>query len=210
MTSQKYAIGRIRSIEGRMLDDNKFLRMSEADNFQAAFQVLNETDYAGLLNFDFETMLELSLNELKTLSDLLAPNDRTIKTFWDRYDYENIKVLIKAKREQENNPPLYKCGNIDPGILGNYILKGEGFVDKETKGLIDRAMQIKDNLKMLDFIDQNRPPLPALSENTKYFTSGIEPILLFLINKEEEIKKLGFILECKKNQIPSERIKADV
>ena len=87
MPTDKYTIGRIRAIEARTVNLD---RMIDAEGFTAAFQILNETDYASLLNFDFETMLTLALIELKKLSDQLAPDNQAITLFWSKYDYENI------------------------------------------------------------------------------------------------------------------------
>jgi len=41
----------------------------------------------------------------------------------------------------------------------------------------------------------------------KYLSSGIEPLLGFILAKESEIRTLRFILICKKNRVGAERIR---
>lgn len=208
----KYALGRIRSLESNMLDQNKFFRMAEAKDLQAAFHILNETSYASLLNLDFRTMLDLARQELKTFCEQLFPDNYIIKAVWAKYDFENIKIILKA---HDDNCPLYKCGNIDPELLKRFILKDEDTLPAYYRQLINNAKKIKNTLKLFDFIDQTYQEyknklIPSIPNNAKYFADGIEPILVFLKSKEEEIAKIGFILECKKNQISIDRIKEKI
>lgn len=215
MPEFKYSIGRIRAIEARMLDENKLLRMVDAENFQAAYHILNETDYAEFLSFDFETMLKLALQELKKLSGLLAPKNKAIAAFWAKYDYENIKILIKAKLKNVDPPELFQCGNINPKALKEHILKGADTIEARYKELIARAGKIKGILEMFDFLDNDYAEylaraVPVTDKNAKYFSSGALPILIFLQNKENEIKNIGLILECKKNEVPIPKIKERV
>ena len=194
----KYALGRIRSLESRMLDQNKFLCMADAPNLQSAFSILNETDYAAFLNLDFGTMLIQARRELKKFCEQLFPKNKIILTFWAKYDFENIKILLKAKSK---NCPLYNCGNIDPELLKKYILKEEDTIPKYLKEIIDAAKKSKSVVGLLDFVDQSyeeykSKAISHIPQNAKYFADGIEPILLFLKSKENEIAKIGFILEC--------------
>ncbi|MFC1496175.1 V-type ATPase subunit [Candidatus Margulisiibacteriota bacterium] len=230
MPTDKYTIGRIRSIESRMLDENKLLRMADAESFQQAFNILNETDYAPLLSklnkpFDYELMLEIALKELKYLSQTLAPNNKIIDVIWEKYDYENIKLLIKAKKKNIENPPLLPYGNIDPSLLKEHIMKENGWLPKRLTNTIASAQHINDFLKMFDYVDQqyliylkevaateNAPYLlsKSLLGKAKYKTDGNEPLVAFLFQKEAEIHKIGLILECKENFVPSEQIKQRV
>ena len=153
--------------------------------------------------------------ELKKLTDFLAPQDPIIAAYWARYDFENIKILLKAKLKNLNPPPLYQCGNIPDRNLQEYILKGANTVDLKIKELINAAQKVylgtRDFIKMFEFLDKNyldyyNKTVPPIPRNAKYFASGIIPIVSFLIAKEKEIKKMNLILECKKNHIPSSKI----
>ncbi|NQU16709.1 MAG: V-type ATPase subunit [Candidatus Saganbacteria bacterium] len=162
MPAIKYAIGRIRALEARILDENKLIRMCNAQDFQQAFHILNETDYAELFNktlspFDFDTMLDLARLEIKKFCETVLPKNPIISAFWAKYDYENIKILIVAKLNKKEPPRLFQCGNINTKNLEGYIFKDLNLVGRYTKELISKATKThaesNDILAVFDQID---------------------------------------------------------
>src|SRR3989339_1314207 len=73
-----YAVGRIRSLETKMLDETKLIRMADAPDFQSAYAVLNETSYADHMPalkhpFDFEGLIDLELKSVDKFLCATAP-----------------------------------------------------------------------------------------------------------------------------------------
>lgn len=102
MVKHAYAVGRLRALEARMLDLSQITRMVDAQDLQSAFMVLSETAYSEKIDklsrpFDFEELIRLELASVKALLDDLAPNDPILDVLFKKYDYHNLKVLLKNK-----------------------------------------------------------------------------------------------------------------
>jgi len=143
-TKYAYAVGRIRVLEDRMIDEGKLLRMTDAPDFEAAFSILNETPYAefsGMLKtpFDFEELLHLELNRLKSVLDKLAPRNSILECLWFKYDVNNIKTLVKARYlgRSDVECPLFRVGTIDAEVLRIYIFEQSGELPQEMERMIN-------------------------------------------------------------------------
>lgn len=213
MPTDKLIIGVIRSLEARMLDEAEFIHLISAEGFP----------------FDYEAVLCQSMDELKKLSGSLAPENRSIAVLWERYDYENIKILIKAKFKEVTDPPLFSCGTLDPRKLkekwkelissaeriyadSKDFLAVFDFVDSlYLKHLKTAAEEEKSSLllKWAEYLEDSSKIKPFLKQLdfAKYYTSGMEPLIAFLLNKEAEAKKLSLIYKCKENHMPDVKIK---
>ncbi len=101
-TDFAYSIGLIRALEKTLLTSNEVERMMLANNAEDAFKVFNELDYSknktGIQNVkDFQKIIEEGLMETKTTLDNVTPDKELLNILWYRYDFHNIKTLIKAK-----------------------------------------------------------------------------------------------------------------
>ncbi|MDF2880850.1 MAG: V-type synthase subunit [Clostridiaceae bacterium] len=104
MGNEKYAqaVSRIRAIETKLFDESMLNRMIESSSPEEALKILQETEYANQMQNiknvqDYETILS---NELKKLYDLLynvVPNKALVDIMELKYDYHNIKTLLKGK-----------------------------------------------------------------------------------------------------------------
>jgi len=106
-----YPTGRIRAREIKLLDDSRFERMLESSSADEAYKVLTEADYgfggdAAEDFHSFETLLSDELKKTFMLLYELAPQPEVIKAFQRRYDYFNIKVLIKAELQGVETPSI--------------------------------------------------------------------------------------------------------
>ena len=106
-----YASGLIRAKEPKLLGNSKFARMLDASEAEDAFKVLIEADYgfggsnaAGI--FAFEQLLADEMKKCFMLLLELAPKTAVIEAFQRRYDYFNIKVLLKAELANKDIPPI--------------------------------------------------------------------------------------------------------
>lgn len=104
MGNEKYtqSVSRIRAIETKLFDESRLNRMIESLSPYEALKVLQESEYGNQMQNmknakDYETILA---NELKNLYETLysiVPNKSLVDMMTLKYDYHNIKTLLKGK-----------------------------------------------------------------------------------------------------------------
>ncbi|MDK2814790.1 MAG: V/A-type H+/Na+-transporting ATPase subunit, partial [Thermoanaerobacter sp.] len=97
-----YASGRIRSLENKLLSRAIVERILEVEDMDAVIRVLSETDYASdfeeLENiYDFEKALENSMKKTLEMIKGSLKDHRAVRFFTLKYDYHNLKVLLKSR-----------------------------------------------------------------------------------------------------------------
>ncbi|MFW0861711.1 MAG: V-type ATP synthase subunit C [Dethiobacter sp.] len=114
-----YAVGRIRAMETRLLDRGKIDRMVEAKSAEEALKVLGESEYGEYLAdlgsvHQFEKMLDVELRRIYVELRKFSPEPGLINLFAKKFDYHNLKVLIKANKLAEKRDELLvpEVGNI--------------------------------------------------------------------------------------------------
>ncbi len=154
MDEYHYGVGRIRSLEARMLSPAQLARMAAAADYESAFGVLTETIYAENISklkrpFDFEELCELEILSLKGLMDYLAPENEILSTLFKKYDYLNSKILFRSYFSQNEIVEIYsKAGTIDFDVLKLYIFEGiKEIDDKNILEAIDKAKSTYDQTK---------------------------------------------------------------
>ncbi len=200
-TKFAYAVGRIRVLEDRMVDHAKLLRMIDAPDFETSFSVLNETSYAELFSllktsFDFEELLYLELERLKSLFDRLAPGNLILESLWFKYDALNIKTLIKAKLGEKQSYSLFKVGTIDEEALRYFIFEGTGDIPVRLKELINKVRAEYERNKDPEMIDiiLDRHYFSKLKE-----ASNINrvPFFVHLVNSNIDLANVKIFLRLK-------------
>ncbi|OGC25025.1 hypothetical protein A2291_01760 [candidate division WOR-1 bacterium RIFOXYB2_FULL_42_35] len=177
------------------------LKLSLGHEFIKALLKKPDRDY-------YDNLLKLS----QTISSPLI--NRMVK---QQLDLINIKTLLRSKELEQSKtefkPLLLNPGFIDQDrLLKLYDQTLEEIVTKLSftpyfPSLSDGFKYYKENRSfhlleklMANFILQQ-------FKTAKYLGSGLEPLVGFYLAKEAEIKTVRFILICKKNQVPNERIK---
>ena len=97
-----YASGLIRAKETKLLTDSQYARMLDASSAEEAYKVLTDAGYglgSGSTHsvFAFEQLLADEMKKCFMLLEEIAPKADVIRIFQKRYDYFNIKVLLKAE-----------------------------------------------------------------------------------------------------------------
>lgn len=115
-----YASARIRAREPKLLGNSQFDRMLEAPAAEEAYKVLTEAEYGiegrgttGL--FAFEELLSGEMKKCFMLLSEITPHQEVIKAFQRRYDYFNIKVLLKAELSGAEVPHIL----VDTGTISS-------------------------------------------------------------------------------------------
>lgn len=128
-TKYGFAVGRARVLETKLITLHKFERLVEAKDSEAQMRVLAETDYRSYFE-DFRTpegieeALHTYLASVYKFLEEVTPDPELTTFFRVRYDFHNLKVLLKAKYAEKT---------------GDYIWSGLGTLNIEkVKELIDQ------------------------------------------------------------------------
>ena len=112
---------KIRAMEGSLLDKERMERMVNARSDQEAFAVLTECGYGEFLDMSVETINQvLEVGRQKTMDEVAnaVPDAQIVDVFKLRYDYHNIKVLLKAEAmSQTPDTLLLDLGTIPAKVL---------------------------------------------------------------------------------------------
>jgi len=122
-TKYAYAVGRIRALETRLLDRTAIGRLLEAESAQEVLKVLSEGEYESSLSnireaADFETALNIERERIYTLVDELSLDPHLTQMFRVRWDFHNLKVLLKSSY-------LGESGAVDGALVGSGLIPVE-------------------------------------------------------------------------------------
>ena len=95
-----FAVASVRSMENKLLSQQKLMQMAEAKSAEEALRLLSDTAYGKTQVQDvhqFEEMIETHLEETYTSVAKLIPDEALIDIFLYKNDYHNIKVLSKEE-----------------------------------------------------------------------------------------------------------------
>ncbi|NLM28262.1 MAG: V-type ATP synthase subunit C [Clostridiaceae bacterium] len=155
-----YAAGLIRAKEIRLLDSDRLNRMIEAPDAAEAFKVLTEAEYGYGNTENFYSFEQVLAEEMKKTYDLLAeiaPVPEVVDAFKRKYDYFNIKVLLKAEFSGQEPPQIL----MDTGVFG--------------------AEQIKRIIRERDYNDLSPVMIQAITDTYDAFSRMRDPQAVDLI-----------------------------
>ncbi len=151
-TRYTYAVGRIRALEARLLNKSQFEGLIAARDAPEALRTLSDTDYGPFLSElkkarDFEVALNEELKSvLRIVSDLSRDTELT-DIFRLRYDFHNLKVLLKIKCLSHQSPdtnhlPLMDVGLIEAAKLKK-IIEGDDYreLPRELRTAAEKAIK---------------------------------------------------------------------
>lgn len=157
----------IRVLENQLLSDNEMERMILAHNARDAYKILNETDYSShtgdIDNVEsFEEVINSGLHDTKVLINKIAPQKWAFNILWYRYDFHNMKVLLKAKHSEKTYEEverlLLSFGQVPATALKRYILDGEETsfdVPEEDEKYLKESIKLANT----DYLKSNDPQL---------------------------------------------------
>lgn len=139
-----YISANIRVLEKKLLDINDIERMMDAKDFNDAFKIFNDTDYAdNLLNVEPKNYYTAVADDLRQLYNYLnrnVPDKKLIKFLLLGEDINNLKLLLKSKFGDVpiNNRDLSEIGNVRPIEIQKYLSGEKNFLPDFLKEIIDR------------------------------------------------------------------------
>ena len=138
------AVSRIWVLETKLLDKPKVERMIEAPSASEVLRILNETEYSNVSSNikrpeDYEEILTAELKRIYDLVYEISPVKEVVKIMSLKYDYHNVKVLLKGKvLGKDFSSMLIKLGNID---LQEIKRKIDGDNLKSLNGTLGKGVQ---------------------------------------------------------------------
>ena len=120
-------IPRLRVYETKLLDKSKLDRMIDSHSASEALKVLQETEYANIMTNvkrpeDYESILSEELKRLFEVMYDISPEKSLVDLMSIKYDYQNIKVILKGMFLKEDlSYLLVNVGTIDSLKLKNLI-----------------------------------------------------------------------------------------
>ena len=111
----------IRVLEKRLLTRNRLERMIEAETPEEVLKLLGETEYSQDMadiqgSQDYETILKRETERVFSIVRSMVKNTAIVDILSLKYDYHNLKVLLKSKiTGKDFSSLLMQAGTIDAG-----------------------------------------------------------------------------------------------
>jgi V/A-type H+/Na+-transporting ATPase subunit C len=203
---------RIRALEPKLLNANELERMLLAKSAKDAYKILNELDYASHVGdiddvSGFQEVINAGLKDSKDLIAKIAPYRWVFDVLWFRYDFHNIKTLLKAKLSgktvEEVEDFLMPFGAIDLEKLKTYIVMEENTefgIEKDHEEMVKKAIakavtefEKTEDPQMLDiFLDKK------FCEITLYIAKKSKhSFVIDLVKKYIDLKNLEAVVRIK-------------
>ena len=121
-------IPRIRVLENRLLDKTKIDRMADAASPEEVLKILQETEYNNVLNNSnnpraYDGVLSNELQRVFNLMYEVSPYREIVDLMSIKYDFHNIKVLIKSKlSEKDMRDILVNIGTVKLDKLSDAVM----------------------------------------------------------------------------------------
>lgn len=128
-TDYVFLCSQIRARETMLLSRENMLKMAEASDYGEAVRWLEGCGYPDLTGLD-EVRLEdvFAEHRRQILAEVAeyCPEPQLLESFRLRYDFHNVKVLVKAAGAGVDGSHLLSaCGNIDPALLAEAMQKDD-------------------------------------------------------------------------------------
>ena len=199
-------IPRLRVLETKLLDKSKIDRMIDSSSKEEALKVLQESEYSTLMSNikraeDYEVILSAELKRVYKMLYEMTPVNSIVDIMSIRYDYHNIKVLIKGKiLEKDFSNMIIPIGTVDTNKL-IYALDNEYYRDLNPimRKAIEEALEdfntSKDPQK-IDIILDKYLFIHQLSLNEQINDKFLDRYLKYLI----DLTNIKTLLRVKKQE----------
>lgn len=172
-------IPRLRVLETRLLDKAKIDRMIDGDSANEALKVLQESEYANVMTGvkraeDYEEVLSKELKRVYELMYDASPSKSLIDLMSIKYDYHNIKVLLKGMfLNKDLSDMLIPVGKVNLSILKHSIDNNNlGDLPSAMRNGIEKTKEVFEGTKdpqQIDIILDN-----AMFEEMKEIAKGLD------------------------------------
>lgn len=161
--SHAYAYGRVRVLENTLLTSDKLKRVLDAKSGKDALKALVEIGYGAGEQvtdvYDYEKLIQKDLETAYAFVHEVTPEAKVTDLFFYRYDYHNVKVLIKAEiLKEEAEDMLIPYGTIE--------------IDKLKRALKEDADKLDLPQEMVELIDTYKNDATLEAAEIGYLADG--------------------------------------
>lgn len=158
--SYAYAAAHAFALENKLISRDRLERMVDAASAVEAYRILAETEYGNSITeisdpYSYEKLLAEETCRLRELIESISPAPNVTNLFFVKYDFHNIKVLLKGRYLDRYKDELLMEG----GTLPIELLK-EAIEDRNYESLppvignrileLDEAMDLKVDPRKID------------------------------------------------------------
>lgn len=196
---------RIRHAEKKLLTKQQLQRLADAKNLEDAIKLLNETSYSSELSKldrpeNYEQVLSEVLNKTYKEAMEISPEKSLVEILSCKYDYHNLKVLVKENILKEKFDSMYcMLDENEIEAFRKLALKNDEGLSKDFKECLDFFETTKDPQDIDIFIDKKYfEKVLSLAEGfklemiTEYFKAMIDFINLrtfIRCRKQNQVKE---------------------
>mgnify|MGYP000886724225 FL=1 len=196
---------RIRHAEKKLLTKQQLQRLADAKNLEDAIKLLNETSYSSELSKldrpeNYEQVLSEVLNKTYKEAMEISPDKSLVEILSCKYDYHNLKVLVKENILKEKFDSMYcMLDENEIEAFRELALKNDEGLSKDFKECLDFFETTKDPQDIDIFIDKKYfEKVLSLAEGfklemiTEYFKAMIDFINLrtfIRCRKQNQVKE---------------------
>lgn len=196
---------RIRHAEKKLLTKQQLQRLADAKNLEDAIKLLNETSYSSELSKldrpeNYEQVLSEVLNKTYKEAMEISPEKSLVEILSCKYDYHNLKVLVKENILKEKFDSMYcMLDENEIEAFRELALKNDEGLSKDFKECLDFFETTKDPQDIDIFIDKKYfEKVLSLAEGfklemiTEYFKAMIDFINLrtfIRCRKQNQVKE---------------------
>ncbi len=219
------AVSRTRVLETRLLTRAIIERMIDSRDLDEAIKILGETEYANVIGGlprveEYEKILSSELKRVYKLMYEMVKDRTVVDLLALKYDYHNLKVLIKEKLLQKDFYNLYiPIGTLDIYKLReNYLAGNMKEIDDEVTSILEAVIsdfEINKDPQRIDILLDKHyiTHLYDLARKTEIplFINYVEDLIDFtnirtLIRVKKQNKDINFLEEV---LLPNGKIKTD-
>jgi V/A-type H+-transporting ATPase subunit C len=194
-----YSATRVRALEPKLLDMTEVERMLGAKSAKDAYKILNDLEYSTHVADierveDFQDVITAGLADSKAVLDSICPDSRILDILFLRYDFHNIKAVLKGLQAGKDLPTikaaLLPLGRVDLARLTEF------FMSKGQSGL---PLPFEYNVHIIGSITKAKQ---AYEEN------GNDPRLIDLILDQSMMNLMSQIAASTRNSFVIDFIKS--
>lgn len=148
-----YSAARIKALETTLLTEGQLERLLGAKDVEEGYKVLHETFLGEYLTQPQKTPLSRVLRKSVTLAKQLlvsiAPEPKLLDYLWIRYDFYNLKTILKGKRSNLSDEDIlekcYFASKYEPKALLLCVARGDfSGVDEHLASAYEEAKSAKE------------------------------------------------------------------
>ena len=137
--SYAYAVGRVRALEGSLLDRAKWNRLLEIDGEAQGVRLLREFGY-GVGADTLDGMIRSELERAQTLIREVSPDPGITDLFLLPTDAHNLKVSLKARLAGSDPAALLLQGGVFPPELWDACVRSDSFLPLKQASPLGEAL----------------------------------------------------------------------